>query len=582
MKSKRLKGFVSLPIIIWVAVSICACRTEINYPQEYVMADSAYMLGDYQLGDVLLDNIRKKRDFCNSEELQKYYKLLLLEHDYEHNIFSNEMLTTADSLCQYYSIKEDENDKYARVLLFMGTILYKNRDYPTALQLILKAKVLAEKCKDNRSLSLIYRKIGDIYYSQRLFKECEPNYRYFNQLATANKDTLRMAFAACCMGEMCIFNQQIDSVIYYYNRSMDLGKGLQQEGIIVPIAQSNLCDLYIQLEEFDKAAELMPRDSLNDGNWAYWHYGQNHVDSAIYYFQKILGRYKWLGEVDVLKMLAQLEEQRGNLKASLDYHARLAAAQDSLKAQLQREETLRMEARHHYESLQQERQLLEQKTKSLLHLVVLMVIIVIAVALIAVLIWRSNKQREREAQARQKMLENKRQEQQRLSQQQLEENRRQLETLEQQLAEARQQNDTQATERLQMETDVLKSQNQNIEARERRKEALLVELKQTALYQRLKAPANGTKRMTEVEWHQLGKQLDDIYDLKNRLLSLAKLSETELRICYLLKIGVPPTETADILCKSKGANSLARKRMYWKLTAKNDKAEKLDELIADF
>ena len=50
----------------------------------------------------------------------------------------------------------------------------------------------------------------------------------------------------------------------------------------------------------------------------------------------------------------------------------------------------------------------------------------------------------------------------------------------------------------------------------------------------------------------------------------------------MLKIGVPPTEIADILCKSKGAISLARKRMYWKLTATSDKAEKLDELIADF
>ena len=571
-------------------VFLFACNHSTEHPHELVMADSAFMQGDFQLGKALLEASKNKVESNEIESVKEYIQLLQLEQLFLLGKGADISLAIADSLCHYFSKKENAQDKYAKSLLFMGEVMYRNNDYPAALKLCLEAKELAEKNKDNRCLSLIYRKIGDVYYSQRLFKESEPNYRKFYQLAIANKDTLRMALAACCMGDMCIFNQQIDSIIYYFHRSIDLGKGLQQEKDIVPYVRSMLCDIYIQLEEYDKALEIMPHDSLNDGNWAYWHYGQNHVDSAVYYFQKILGRFKWQGEVETLQMLARLEEQRGNLKASLDYHTRLAAAQDSLKAQLQREETLRMEARHHYESLQQERQLLEQKTKSLLHLVVLMVIIVVVTdgrygtenLDLGLSAEKLAALREREAKARQKMLENKRQEQQRLSQQQLEENRRQLETLEQQLAEARQQNDTQATERLQMEADMLMSQNQNIEARERRKEALLVELKQTALYQRLKTPANSTKRMTEVEWHQLGKQLDDIYDLKNRLLSLAKLSETELRICYLLKIGVPPTEIADILCKSKGAISLARKRMYWKLTAKNDKAEKLDELIADF
>lgn len=51
----------------------------------------------------------------------------------------------------------------------------------------------------------------------------------------------------------------------------------------------------------------MPHDQLNDENWAFWHYGQNHVDSAVYYFKSMLGKYGLFVQTQNLKILAQLE-----------------------------------------------------------------------------------------------------------------------------------------------------------------------------------------------------------------------------------------------------------------------------------
>lgn len=536
MKSRLLTDIASKAILILMVSCIYACDNKTSYPQELVMADSAFMQGNHQLGNALLETIQKKTDFKDDEKLQRYFQLLQLENDFMQFKLSNESLATADSLCQYYSKKENVNDKYARALLFMGTILYKNRDYSTALPLLLKAKENAEECKDLRCLCQIYRRIGDVYLDQRIFKECIPFFRKYYQLATAIQDTLQMTLGACYMGDVCVINQQVDSVIYYYNKSMELGKGLQQEKEIVPVSRTKLCDIYIQLEEYDKALEIMPRDSLNDGNWAYWHYGQNHVDSAIYYFRKTLGRFKWQGEVEVLGILAQLEEQRGDMKASLEYHRQLAAAEDSLKAQRQTEETLRTEAQHNYNNIQQERNQLEQKMEKLNLLLWLMCIIVVAISIVAVLLWRTRQQRKRAAVMQQHLIEKEKTEQQLLGQ--------------------------------------LQSGHQ---------ETLLLEFKKTALYQRLKAPAKeGTKKMSEAEWHQLANGIDDIYNnFTKRLLDLARLSETELRICYLLKINMPPSEIADILYKSKAAITLARKRMYRKLTGRNGTAEELDSLIAE-
>nr|MCR5197980.1 hypothetical protein [Prevotella sp.] len=152
-----------------------------------------------------------------------------------------------------------------------------------------------------------------------------------------------------------------------------------------------------------------------------------------------------------------------------------------------------------------------------------------------------------------------------------------------QLDEARRQDDAARAERLQMEAEVLATENENIEARQRRKEALLKELMQTALYQRLKGPAQeGDHHMSEADWQELSTRLDDIYELGPRLRGLARLSETELRICYLLKLDVPTTDIADILCRSKSAVSMAKQRMVMKLTGRRGKADMLDELIVGF
>ena len=520
---------------ILVIVVMSACDHTADYPQELVMADSAFMQGDYQLGDVLMEKAQKQMDDIKDEAPLKYYQLLKLEQAYMHSRLSNNDFSLVDSLCRYYESTPMQVN-YAKMLLFMGWIYFNSGDNPKAIDCYLKAKKIVEKEQENRLRCLIYRDIGDLYFKQRLLDKCVPYYKKYYQLATANNDLRRRAYAARHMGIVAAIHQDIDSTIYYHKEAIDLGEKLPQDNNIAALAKYDLCDIYIQLEEYDKAFEIMPRDSLNEANWAYWHYGQNHVDSAIYYFQKTLGRYKWQGEVEVLRVLAQLEEQRGNVKAALDYHTRLAEAEDSLKAQQQKEETLRIEAQHNYNSMQQERNQLEQKNKELNLLLWLMGIIVVAISIVAVLLWRARKQRKRAVVMQQHLIEKEKTEQQLLGQ--------------------------------------LQSGHQ---------ETLLLEFKKTALYQRLKAPAKeGTKKMSEAEWHQLANGIDDIYNnFTKRLLDLARLSETELRICYLLKINMPPSEIADILYKSKAAITLARKRMYRKLTGRNGTAEELDSLIAE-
>ena len=57
------------------------------------------------------------------------------------------------------------------------------------------------------------------------------------------------------------------------------------------------------------------------------------------------------------------------------------------------------------------------------------------------------------------------------------------------------------------------------------------------------------------------------------------LSELELRICCLIKTGIPVSQIAQLLNRSTPAITAARTRMYKKLTGKEGKAEQTDQLI---
>ena len=564
-------------LIATIALFLHACSSGPDYPTELVQADSAYMQGRHVRGDHLLAAYQAG----TIEEISNYRHLVELEKAYMHDQLSTENLPLINRLCNYYQ-KEKATDKYAKALLFIGQVFSQIHEYPTAVEYALRAKTEAENCKDNRLLCLINRELGDIFFDQRSLNSCVPYYKAYYCFAVANNDTLRMAHGAHLMGRVYSIENAIDSIIFYYKQSIALGATLPQKENIVPYAMQSLCDIYIQTEQFDKALEVMPRNELNDGNWAYWHLGQEHTDSAIYYFQKLLGRYKWQGEVEVLDVLARLERQRGNLPAALDYYERLSAAQDSMYAQQKQEETKRTQARYNFDSMKAQRDRLEQENRQQQLFIGLLATALLLMGAVAWMARRYYRHKQLADRQQLQLLAREKEEQAEQGRRQQAENSRKLSALSQELAEARRQNDAQAAHRIELETNMLALENQRIEATQQRRDALLADLQQTEVYQRLKLPSQQPLRISDEEWADLSQRLDDIYDhLSQRLLALARLSETELRICYLLKLHVAPADMADILFKTKAAITQARKRMYYKFTNIRGTAEQLDELIME-
>ena len=164
----------------------------------------------------------------------------------------------------------------------------------------------------------------------------------------------------------------------------------------------------------------------------------------------------------------------------------------------------------------------------------------IAVLAVIANVWMSYKRKKERELAHEKIMRQRKESQYQQSRQQLQDNKFRIEELTLQLGNALQQNDQEKAKRIELETEILSIKNKEIETVQRRQEYMMNEFESSELYMHLKTHDDKVAyRLSDAEWEQLGGYIDSIYEhFTARLLALSSLSQTELRICYLVKIGV--------------------------------------------
>ena len=525
-----------LILILFVAA---ACFRPAPYHNDLVAADSMLMRGNYNSADSFLTlydlSYSKKSHHDNM-----YRALLGMARRYTISDLSANDFSMADSLVFYYEGKGAHESTMARI--FLAEVYRSEGAYPLALNTLLMAEHSVSLCNNLTLLVWIYRKLGDIYFDQRMLSDCIEYYKTSFSYASKQSDTLRMAHSAFSMARVCMINNDADSAIYYLKKAIEWSKK-HPEGKSTEISsRSVLADIYIQIEKFEEAAAIIPHDSLNDYNWAYWHLGQHHLDSAYIYFSLLLKKEDWQSKVEYLPILASLEEQKGNQEKALFYSKQLSAAKDSLKAHSQIEEIRHAKLLHHYDIIKQERDVAKKHNRNMHYLLVSIVIVVIIVALLVWQAWRKNYQ-------------------------------------------VKAQSDVSTIERLQPETRLLTVENENIKTRKNHDRLLINELIMSSLYERIKENANKDGfRLTDEEWLVLATMIDQAYDgFTSRLRLLYDgINEYELHICYLIKLGISSTDIGNMLCKSKSAIGMTRQRLYRKLTGTKGTARELNDFITGF
>ena len=560
---------------------LAACNHQPTYPQQLVEADSAMRWGRYHQADSLLQAYGKTRK-TEKNAIRRYHQLLTLESKFLQRELNVSDILLADTLRSFFEKSSLQN--HSITLAVIGDIYSINSDYPSALDHFLQAEKEAKEAGILWLQGIICKEEGDIYLDQRMFNEMTDYFRRSYNLAYIDKDTLRMANAAIRMGKVHTYLENVDSIIFYYKKAIEFGKEYKHNNKIIKAASFDLADIYLQIEEFDKALSIMSRDTLDDVNWAYWHYQQNHTDSAIYYFQKALSRYNYYADAEYYSILSELEEKRGNQQQAITYLKKCIVAKDSVQAQSQKEATLKTAAQYNLTSIKEELNRSEQiqtywewGIKGLL-----------LIGLLAILLghreWKRQQRDKENTIAREQQLRQEAERQHRQSRHQIEENKKRILQLEKELANAQKQNDRAKVQLLELDAEQLRAENASIEAVNERREHLLKEFQESLIYQRIIINAGKEKfHLRDEEWEKLSDSIDKVYDnFTGRLLALTPLNETERQICYLLKLNLKPTQIATMLCLSDTAISMNRNRLYKKIFHEKGSSKLFDEFIRDF
>ena len=560
---------------------LAACNHQPTYPQQLVEADSAMRWGRYHQADSLLQAYGETSK-TEKNATRRYHQLLTLESKFLHGQSSLDDLLLADSLREFY--ESSSKEKHAKALAILGDIYFANSDYPSALENLLKAEEEAERTGELWLQGIICKKEGDIYLNQQMLDNMESFYRRSYNLAEMTLDTLRLTHAMIRMGKIATYQQKVDSSIYYYKKAIEIGNSNPQASLAINWAKELLADIYLQTGKFDKAATIMPHDSLNDVNWGYWHYQQNHTDSAIYYFRKSLDRQSMEGKVELLRLLTELEEKRGNTALSFTYAKKTAETEDSIKAQSQVAATLQAEAQHRLNNIKEQLQVSESR-KLLLWIIIASILAIFFIAIFLARRQWTQKKAERDAAiAYERLMRQEEERKHQLSEKKMAENNREIARLNDELKKAQQMNDTLLAARLKLDSEELKNENETIKASLNRRAYLLEKLENSLLYHRIKINAGKEKfHLTDEEWQTLATDIDNAYDnFTARLLALTPLNETERQICYLLKLNLRPTQIATMLSLSDTAISMNRNRLYKKIFHEKGSSKLFDEFIRDF
>ena len=140
-----------------------------------------------------------------------------------------------------------------------------------------------------------------------------------------------------------------------------------------------------------------------------------------------------------------------------------------------------------------------------------------------------------------------------------------------------------------VQKEKLKAQNEAIKQWNEEQKLRLMTFKNSEVYQELlQASKDETYNMTPIKhpgkWMTIQEHIDSIYpDFTDRLHKLCPtLSDRDLQVCYLTKLGMSPSDISRVLKQSRQAITNIRKRIMQKIEQITPKSSNFDHFIEEF
>ena len=521
-----------LPYIIGfiLLANAFACQRETTYPLAMQQAESLmntrpdsaiYLLQD------MADSIS-----VLPEEAQMYYHLLTIQaKDKQYITHTSDSLI--NRIVSFYE-EYNDNDRLMMAYFYQGSTYRDMNDAPRALKAFHQAIDAGKETENLTLLGQTYGQMGTLFSYQDLYDEALTSTKKALSIYTLQKDSNRYSYLNRDIAR--IFNAQgkRDSALLYYQRAFGLGitNSYQKNNIL-----SEIGCLYYYKGELEKAKSILIKvlSELPNADNALLFLGliykkEELLDSANYYANKTLLYGDISKKRSAYKLLAEIEDGKRNTLIANTYRSRYFELQDSINNHTRTKVIEKLHLLYNFQKVEKEKNLLSlknQQKQSLINLLCLVSFICVATILFLTYCYKKKKKEAED-------------------------------------------------QRIRLE-QILNDPKTEIENHKKNEQT------QSDVYRQLHQVLHEGAKLTEEDWLQIKESIDKIFpELTFRICMLyPKITQHQLRICYLVKLKFTNDNIAKLLYSTPASVSVARKRLYEKITGKIGKPEDFNSLISD-
>ena len=548
---------------------LAACRPA-PYPQALRVADSlATACPDSAVA--LLRSLRTEMAE-ESKPVQMYYRLLCVKAQ-DKAYIPHTSDSTVQSVLHYYEKRKDCRH-LPEAYYYAGRVAGDLGDAPQALDYFGKAleAMAGEELLPLRSKVL--SQMGTLFYRQEMYPEALEKYRQSLACDSVLGDSVGMAFNLRDIGYTYIGLGKKDSTLFYLLQAHRLYEAIQDSTIVYTI-QNSLAGIYAERKEFD-LAEMYLKKAMNSApgrekSAINFTAGvlcqmQSRLDSAAWHYKEAIRSGSVHIQWAAYGNLAQIVLAQGNPNAAIQYLKLRGACSDSIQRITNTEGIRQVHALYNYQLREKENnRLKEVNTRRKQNVVYL------SLGMAAFLIggWAFYRKREREWKVRWKTAETLKEEAYQRSDQFIQNNQAKMEQLQEKIQQLQYELEDAVSvrEELEKQKTMIDYTNQQTLLKQNKRKLAEEIFSNSDIYKYFKGLLKEEKpRLTAQNWKDLQAQLDVCYgNFTIKLEALYKMSEREMRICMLLKIGFSKIEIGKLVHLSPEGVSSVRRRLYAKV-----------------
>ena len=593
-------------IVLFIGFCLClvACGSHQEYPEAMQQAircletnpDSAR----FYLSSV--DSILSEEP----EETRMYHALLTLRAEDKLRI-QQASDSVIKPIVAYYD-KQGDPAKRLEAYYMLGRVYRTLGDSPRSLQAFQQAAEISHECDRPELSGRIYEQMSYLFAYQELYSEAiqaiKVSYRIYEKHGDARGVSVSLRNIARIFDKY----QQIDSMAYYYQRAYETALEAQDSTATYLILNEYI-SAFMDHGMIDKGAALihkLPQEIKNKNPIALYSQGKiclhaGQLDSASMYFRKSLQQKASLDvQREVYRQFASLSEKQGDLVQALRYERKSSQLKDSIARRTQTEAIYKIHTLYNYQQIEQEKDRLLLQNEHQQKLLYLSLSILLGLGILGSWSIRRFKQYRQNVAEQEKKLADLRIELERerdTEQEQkheIQKNQIQIKELELLIETARKERDENINVRLHLQQKIkqLEISNRHIQLNmdakalaRQEKELRKQEMRQAAIYLWFHeekhwdhVPENAP------QWEELRDLIKQCFpQFIPHLHTLhPKISEMELRVCFLLKLEVPLKAFPKIMNKGNAsAISNLRTRLYKKFFNKDGLTSDLDKFVTD-